>query len=134
MSYPLDSTTFKQKVLLALLHKCPKIAVLSDILLAKTRWKKNLEQLQNLKDNSRSNVPLAVLTAHGVSCMNEQFHGLERPHFSCSPISREDYHLWSRQPQEVKPPVTARAATKIGRLPPRTAITEFPICCIGKLN
>lgn len=133
MSCALDSSIFKQKVLLALLQKCSKMQCFLPVL-ATTRWKKNLEQLQHLKDNSRSNVPVAVLTAHGVSCMNEKFHGLERPHFTCSPISWEDHHLWSRQPQEVKPPVIARDATKIGRLLPRTAITEFPICCVSKLN
>lgn len=57
-----------------------------------------------------------------------------RPHFSCSPISWEDYHLWSRQPQDVKPPVIPRTATKIGRLLPRTDTIAFPICCISKLN
>lgn len=55
----------------------PKNAALSDILLVTTRWKKSLEQLQHVKDNSRSNDPMAVLTAHGVSCMHEQFHGLQ---------------------------------------------------------
>lgn len=96
-SYQLDATTFKQKVLPALLQKWWENAVLSDPLPATTRWKKNWEPLQHLKDNSRSNVLMAVLTAHGVFL----FHGLEEPHLLCSPISWKDYHLWSRQPQEV---------------------------------
>lgn len=41
VSYPLDSTTFKQKVLPALLQKWPKNAVLSGTLPTTTPWTKN---------------------------------------------------------------------------------------------